>query len=591
MLRPVDLRFERFNGKPQSPADCDLNASKMVNKAELSLGGLIRWWETQEKARRCFEAVVQYELANGFAFDWVVRLRPDIWFFGSVPPYCQLSRSSVSLPRGVVLCAGRCVNDHLAWVPRPLARAFFNLTESHIRSCHGHRLVDAFVEPPQFLLWQMKISSLAWTHPPPVIPYALLRACSTDGIEATPICARWHGFQGGWPAGLMSKSEASTLSPNLGNQCSAAWTRDTGRTTHKCNSSTPHHAQPSGAPALVARQPSVSEAPRRQPPPRQRLIARLYVIGQYRNLDAHLSHLRLLGGPNVSLAAFLATQNGSACASRASRQLPDRLPSVFSGGTILPPFCESWLMAEASLSPLARKFLQVIRDEPDADRKGFLAGQHTARALGYSAQLYQLYRLHELVASSPMHATEHLGRAVVRWRPDADLDPHARATLASFVESCVDYVTHVERHSVCVIPAIDGVHRLQAEQMNASSPTSGGDSERSCAISHEQTASGTFVVAPCCPASYGIMWDGAWVTSTHTLDVLTRNEMVYSGSGGASVRLCHTLVSVAKARLVWPAALHPKPHDRGGNPPRWIHIRHCAVSPLNACRNPTASAA
>ena len=41
---------------------------------------------TWEKIRRCFALVVDFERTTLRArYDYVVRLRPDLWFFGPLP--------------------------------------------------------------------------------------------------------------------------------------------------------------------------------------------------------------------------------------------------------------------------------------------------------------------------------------------------------------------------------------------------------------------------------------------------------------------------------------------------------------------------
>ena len=52
---------------------------------------------------------------EGAVLDWVVKLRPDIWFFAGVPPYCQLDPDReewdfVSLQNGVA-CPGDILMD------------------------------------------------------------------------------------------------------------------------------------------------------------------------------------------------------------------------------------------------------------------------------------------------------------------------------------------------------------------------------------------------------------------------------------------------------------------------------------------------
>ena len=63
------------------------------------------WWATWEKVRRCFNFVVEHERAFGLRYEWVVRMRADVWFFGEMPPLCSFDAASgIVLPAGVVGC-------------------------------------------------------------------------------------------------------------------------------------------------------------------------------------------------------------------------------------------------------------------------------------------------------------------------------------------------------------------------------------------------------------------------------------------------------------------------------------------------------
>ena len=90
----------------------------------------VRWWETWERVRLCYELVVAFEASQpSVGFGWVVRLRPDVFFFSShpMPRACELPAGAgqVTVPLGVVMCHAPCMNDHMAWVPRHTADVYF----------------------------------------------------------------------------------------------------------------------------------------------------------------------------------------------------------------------------------------------------------------------------------------------------------------------------------------------------------------------------------------------------------------------------------------------------------------------------------
>ena len=112
------------------PAGCQLSAALLAPYAGPQSKPTWRvWWETWEKLRRAYALVTEYERSRRFEFDWVVRLRPDIWFFGAPPRHCDLPPDVLSFPVGIVGCAPPCVNDHVAWVPRPRASAYFEAAQ------------------------------------------------------------------------------------------------------------------------------------------------------------------------------------------------------------------------------------------------------------------------------------------------------------------------------------------------------------------------------------------------------------------------------------------------------------------------------
>jgi len=71
--------------------------------------------ETHLKRRLCYQQVASFERAHSLAFDWIVVMRPDVWFFGSMPTHCSLVPGRISFPVGGALRA-------LGTVPSPASR-------------------------------------------------------------------------------------------------------------------------------------------------------------------------------------------------------------------------------------------------------------------------------------------------------------------------------------------------------------------------------------------------------------------------------------------------------------------------------------
>ena len=83
-LRPKAVYYgplTRVMSRP--PEACHMSASLLAPYAGPDSKPTWRvWWETWEKLRRAFDLVTEYERTHRLSFDWVVRLRPDLWFFG-----------------------------------------------------------------------------------------------------------------------------------------------------------------------------------------------------------------------------------------------------------------------------------------------------------------------------------------------------------------------------------------------------------------------------------------------------------------------------------------------------------------------------
>ena len=149
------------------------------------------FYQTHAKLRSCFEQVVRYEERHQMRFDWVVRMRPDVWFFdASLVPHCELAADRISFPVGVVGCGySPCINDHMAFMPRALAPYYFNIADD-LGTCDGVR--DLSRHWKNYNVWRLMSQNVPLAAPSPLIPYTLLRPCSNDSLASFyPECQRW----------------------------------------------------------------------------------------------------------------------------------------------------------------------------------------------------------------------------------------------------------------------------------------------------------------------------------------------------------------------------------------------------------------
>ena len=156
------------------------------------------WWETWEKLRRGYGLAAEYERHHAFRFDWFVRLRPDLWYFGALPLHCRLQSDAISFPVGVVGCAPPCVNDHLAWVPRQLAQHFFYASED-VRTCRGDALSahlrragpgSSVADFPRYLHWRLSTRAVPIAQRWLFVPYTILRPCDQPASSVYADCKR-----------------------------------------------------------------------------------------------------------------------------------------------------------------------------------------------------------------------------------------------------------------------------------------------------------------------------------------------------------------------------------------------------------------
>jgi hypothetical protein len=138
--------------------------------------------------------VNEYELANALRFDWIVRLRPDAWFFApDSPVHCDLDPSAgIVSPAGVAGCIAPCINDHIAWIPRAWADAYFDAA-SDIEGCHGKTfMTNAGTRSlGGYLRHRLEIRHVPLTSR--FVSYTIVRPCATFDAkhgDAYPDCVR-----------------------------------------------------------------------------------------------------------------------------------------------------------------------------------------------------------------------------------------------------------------------------------------------------------------------------------------------------------------------------------------------------------------
>lgn len=205
-LNPVAFIYETaddpiLNATPSVPSDCVLNNVVQVGDGYhrvVAQTWWLGWWQTWRKLSRAFGLVQNYEMSHApWQFDWVVRLRPDAWFFSPGFAYCDADPSKgIHTPGGVAGCGGgRCVNDHLAWVPRKWADSYFMGATPLLENCHGRAFLDSMKDYGYHLRYRLEQQHVPFADAR-LVPYTIVRACSirsngsTTIGSAAPACQR-----------------------------------------------------------------------------------------------------------------------------------------------------------------------------------------------------------------------------------------------------------------------------------------------------------------------------------------------------------------------------------------------------------------
>ena len=94
-------------------------------------GRLARWYHTWKKLDICHRRIEQYEHKHRHKFDFVIRLRPDVFFFAGFPEARFFPTDSMIVPYGMVTCQKPCLNDHMVVAPRALSPVYYNLVRNY----------------------------------------------------------------------------------------------------------------------------------------------------------------------------------------------------------------------------------------------------------------------------------------------------------------------------------------------------------------------------------------------------------------------------------------------------------------------------
>jgi len=116
---------------------CRLNTSSMLDPP-VGLWGMAQYL----RKHLCSRRLLEYEESHGVAFDFVIWLRPDLYFFEPLPPAAYLARAQ----QRVLVSSkewGTPIGDFIFLAPRPLIRPFHHaLSDCVADGCGGRKGID-----------------------------------------------------------------------------------------------------------------------------------------------------------------------------------------------------------------------------------------------------------------------------------------------------------------------------------------------------------------------------------------------------------------------------------------------------------------
>jgi len=137
LLNPVELSFHFLEDTRDGDNLCP-NRSLSEQQAVFSHKGRGKMVSQWDKISSCHAALAQKEVSVGKLYDYVIRCRPDIYFFHPVSSWFHDS-PEIGVQVGETYATGSCsqwivANDHFAIIPRLLSKIYASAAES-VRDC------------------------------------------------------------------------------------------------------------------------------------------------------------------------------------------------------------------------------------------------------------------------------------------------------------------------------------------------------------------------------------------------------------------------------------------------------------------------
>ncbi len=130
---------------------------------------------------RCYDEVLKAERADGVAYDWVVRARPDAWWYRPHPPLCAPDAAGAcSIVLHKLPCNSRGYPDQHFALPRAAARILGDMAQQYAQ-CNG--TLVPYMSLEDWLIGNAEAAAVDLRLPPPQradFPFVLVRNSPTD---------------------------------------------------------------------------------------------------------------------------------------------------------------------------------------------------------------------------------------------------------------------------------------------------------------------------------------------------------------------------------------------------------------------------
>jgi len=128
----------------------------------------------------CFDIVTRAEALDGAQYDWIVRSRPDAWWYAPHPPLCETAPGAKcsAMAHGA---HGSYLDQHFA-LPRIIAHVLRDLADQYM-ACNGKNTTWEFVNIEHWLLANFNAATQAVNLPPPLrvsFPFVLVRKSASE---------------------------------------------------------------------------------------------------------------------------------------------------------------------------------------------------------------------------------------------------------------------------------------------------------------------------------------------------------------------------------------------------------------------------